>query len=55
MWRLIIRRVAEHPEYLIHGNADDARDNPSSYIESGGTVFALGRDPFFQHGLTSCS
>jgi hypothetical protein len=39
--------VAEHPEYLIHGNADDARNNPSSYIESGGTVFALGRDPFF--------
>jgi len=39
--------VAEHPEYLIHGNADDAKNDPSSYIESGGTVFALGRDPFF--------
>jgi Alpha amylase, catalytic domain len=39
--------VSEHPEYLIHGNANDARNDPSSYIESGGTVFALGRDPFF--------
>ena len=39
--------VAEHPEYFIQGNADDARNNPSSYIEISGKVFACGRDPFF--------
>ena len=39
--------VAEHPENFIQGSADDARNDPSSYIEIRGTVFALGRDPFF--------
>jgi len=39
--------VAEHPENFIQGSADDARNDPSSYIEISGTVFALGRDPFF--------
>jgi 1,4-alpha-glucan branching enzyme len=39
--------VAEHPEYFIQGNADDARNDASSFIETGGTVYARGRDPFF--------
>lgn len=39
--------VAEHPEYFIRGNADDVRNDPSSYVEIGGTVCALGRDPYF--------
>jgi hypothetical protein len=39
--------VAEHPEYFIRGSADDARNDPASYIEIGGTVRARGRDPFF--------
>jgi len=39
--------VAEHPEYFIRGCADDARNDPSSYIELGGTVYACGRDPYF--------
>lgn len=39
--------VAEHPEYFIRGNRDDMRDQPSAYIELGGTVFACGRDPYF--------
>ena len=39
--------VAEHPEYFIRGNADDARNDSSSFIEVRGTVCALGRDPFF--------
>ena len=39
--------VAEHPEYFIRGSADDARNDPSSYIEIGGTVRARGRDPYF--------
>jgi glycosidase len=39
--------VSDHPEYFIQGNADDARNDPASFIESGGKVFACGRDPFF--------
>jgi hypothetical protein len=39
--------VSEHPEYFIRGSGDDARDDPASFVEIGGTVFACGRDPFF--------
>ncbi len=37
----------EHPEYFIQGNADDARNDPASFVEAGGKVFACGRDPYF--------
>jgi hypothetical protein len=37
----------EHPEYFIRGKHDDLRNEPSSFIDLGGTVVALGRDPFF--------
>ncbi len=39
--------VAEHPDYLIRGNADDLRNEPSSFVEVNGTVYACGRDPYF--------
>ncbi len=39
--------ATEHPEYLIQGTAADARNNPTSFMEIQGNVFALGRDPFF--------
>ena len=39
--------VIEHPEYFVQGNADDARNDPASFIEAGGKVFACGRDPYF--------
>ena len=39
--------VAEHPEYFIHGEAEDARRDPASYMELGGNVYACGRDPYF--------
>jgi hypothetical protein len=39
--------VTQHPEYFIRGSADDNRNEPSSYLEACGTVFACGRDPFF--------
>ena len=39
--------VVDHPEYLVQGNADDASNDPASFIEAGGKVFACGRDPFF--------
>lgn len=38
--------VAEHPEYFIHGNADDLKSDHSSYMDVGGTIFACGRDPY---------
>ncbi len=39
--------VAEHPEYFIQGSADDATNDPASYIVVDGNVFACGRDPYF--------
>ena len=39
--------VSDHPEYFVQGSADEARNDPASFIEAGGKVFACGRDPFF--------
>ena len=39
--------VVEHPEYFIRGNADDAKKDPSSFVEVRGIVYACGRDPYF--------
>ncbi len=39
--------VNDHPEYFIQGNTDDASNDPASFVEVGGTVFACGRDPYF--------
>ena len=39
--------VGKHPEYFIQGTAEDARNNPASYIEVDGTVYACGKDPYF--------
>jgi hypothetical protein len=39
--------VTNYPEYFIQGSRDDARNDPASYAEIAGKVFALGRDPFF--------
>jgi hypothetical protein len=39
--------VTEHPEYFILGNADDAKNDPASFLEVKGNVIACGRDPFF--------
>ena len=39
--------VAECPEYFIRGKADDARSDPSSFVDICGTIFARGRDPYF--------
>src|SRR6202007_3210519 len=32
---------------FIRGNHDDLNNDPSSFIELGGSVVALGRDPYF--------
>ena len=37
----------EHPGYFIQGSAEDAKNNPASYLEVKGNFFACGRDPFF--------
>jgi len=39
--------VGEHPDYFVRGSADDSRNDPASFVEAGGTVFARGRDPYF--------
>jgi Alpha amylase, catalytic domain len=39
--------VSDHPEYFVQGNADDARNDPASFVKAGGKVFACGRDPYF--------
>jgi hypothetical protein len=39
--------VMNHPEYLVQGNADDARSDPAAFVSVGGKVFACGRDPYF--------
>jgi len=39
--------VTQNPEYLVQGNADDARKDPASFFATGGKVFACGRDPYF--------
>lgn len=39
--------VRNHPEYFIHGNFDDVKKYPASFIEVEKNVFACGRDPYF--------
>ncbi|MDQ1333641.1 MAG: hypothetical protein QG552_591 [Thermodesulfobacteriota bacterium] len=39
--------ITHHPEYLVQGTADDAKNDPASYMETDRKVFACGRDPYF--------
>jgi len=39
--------VTEHPEYFVRGNFDDARNDPTSFINIERSTFACGRDPYF--------
>ena len=39
--------VFEHPEYFIRGDKKDCERDPASFFETGGNVFACGRDPYF--------
>jgi hypothetical protein len=39
--------VVQHPEYFVQGNEEDLRNDPNSFVEVGGKVFACGRDPSF--------
>ena len=39
--------VVHHPEYFVQGTVDEARNDPASFLETGGKVLARGRDPYF--------
>ncbi len=39
--------VTEHPEYFVRGDAGDLARDPALFFETGGTVLARGRDPYF--------
>ena len=39
--------VSEHPEYFIQGSIEEAKNDPASFVEIDGMVFACGRDPYF--------
>ena len=39
--------VTEHPDYFIQGSADDLAQKPGEFLDVGGKVLAMGRDPFF--------
>ncbi len=39
--------VTQHPEYFIQVSADEARNDPKSYIEVQSRFLACGRDPYF--------
>ncbi len=39
--------TSEHPEYFVRGDAEGLRRDPPSFVETGGRIYACGRDPFF--------
>ncbi len=39
--------VLDHTDYFVQGTSEEARNNPSSYIEVQGRFYACGRDPNF--------
>lgn len=39
--------VSSNPDYFIQGNKEDLRDDPITYVQIGGNIFACGKDPFY--------
>ncbi|MCX6279025.1 MAG: alpha-amylase family glycosyl hydrolase [Bacteroidetes bacterium] len=39
--------VEEFPDYFIQGNKEDLRDDPITFVQIGGSIFACGKDPFY--------
>jgi hypothetical protein len=39
--------VTAHPEYFVQGSGEDLRDDPASFLEVEGRIYARGRDPNF--------
>ncbi len=47
--------VVEHPEYFIQGKADDAKNDPASFVEVGGKSLPVGGTPTSPHGRMCCN
>jgi len=41
------RWLSEHPGYFVQGSIDNLRNTPQNYFQKGDTIFAHGRDPYF--------
>jgi hypothetical protein len=41
------RWIGHRPEYFIQGSPDDAKNDPESFVDINGKIFACGRDPYF--------
>lgn len=39
--------VKESPDFFIQGNKEDLRDDPITYVQIGGNIFACGKDPYY--------
>lgn len=39
--------VMEHPEYFVHGDEEDLSEDPVTFTQLAGRIFACGRDPYF--------
>lgn len=39
--------LTERPDCLIHGSAEDLARTPGGFMETGGGIYARGRDPYF--------
>jgi hypothetical protein len=39
--------LTDHPEYFVHGTADDLANDPAGFLAAGDAVIARGRDPYF--------
>lgn len=39
--------VFDHPEYFVHGSAEELKNDAVSFAGIAGSVFACGRDPYF--------
>ena len=39
--------VDAHPEYFVPGESGDLQRDPDSFFETGGRIYARGRDPYF--------
>lgn len=59
--------VTDHPEYFIHGTAEDLADSPHRFFRAGAMIYANGRNPYlttwrdvaqlnvFHHGLRAAA
>lgn len=39
--------VKSWPDFFIQGNKEDLRDDPVTFVQIGGSIFACGKDPFY--------